>query len=313
MKYQDIIPEIDCEILKKELNADRFVRKTNKIDNEIYIIDHHNSPNVMREIGRLRELTFRKAGGGTGEPLDIDEYDTSEHCYKQMIIFNPEKNEIVGGYRFLKGLDSYNEKNDKFELSTLHYFNFSDKFVKDFLPKTIELGRSWVRPEYQSTGEHARQGIFALDNLWDGLGAIVVDNPEIEYLFGKVTMYSDYNREGRDALLYFMNYFFPDNEKLVVAKKPMGFDYEWDHFRALFEGKEYKDAHRVLSKFVRERGSNIPPLINTYMNLSPTMRTFGTAWNDDFGEVEETGILVTIKDIHESKKIRYMDSYKKKD
>ncbi len=313
MKYQDIIPEIDVEILKKELNADRFLRKTNKIGNEIYIVDHHNSPNVMREIGRLRELTFRGAGGGTGESLDIDEYDISEHCYKQMIIFNPEKKEIIGGYRFIKGLDAYNSKSEKFELSTLHYFDFSNKFVNDFLPKTIELGRSWVRPEYQSTGEHARQGIFALDNLWDGLGAIVVDNPEIEYLFGKVTMYPDYNKEGRDALLYFMNYFFPDNEKLVVAKNPMGFDYEWDHFRELFEGKEYKDAHRLLSKFVRERGSNIPPLINTYMNLSSTMRTFGTALNDDFGAVEETGILVTIKDIHESKRIRYMDSYKKKD
>ena len=309
MEYPDLIPEIDSEILKKELNKDRFVRKTNKLDNEIYIINHHNAPNVMKEIGRLRELTFRTAGGGTGEPFDIDDYDTSAHCYDQMIILNPEAEEIVGGYRFIKGMDAFNKEKGKFELSTLHYFNFSETFIKDYLPKTIELGRSWVAPKYQSTGDNARQGIFALDNLWDGLGAIVADNPEIEYLFGKVTMYPDYNREGRDALLHFMNYFFPDTEKLVVAKKPMGFDYDWEHFRELFEGKSYKDAHRVLNKFVRDRGHNIPPLINSYMNLSSTMKTFGTALNNDFGEVEETGILVTINDIHESKRSRYIDSY----
>ncbi len=311
MEYSDLIPRIENEILKKELTSDRFIRKTNKLENEIYVIDHHNAPNVLKEIGRLRELTFREAGGGTGDAFDIDKYDTSVHCYKQMIIFNPDENEIVGGYRFIKGMDAYNKSEDKFELSTLHYFDFSDDFIKHYLPKTIELGRSWIQPKYQSTGENARQGIFALDNLWDGLGAIVSDNPEIKYLFGKVTMYPDYNREGRDALLYFMNYFFPDNDQLVVAKNPMGFDYDWEHFRPMFEGKEYKAAHRVLNKFVRERGHNIPPLINSYMNLSSTMKTFGTALNNDFGEVEETGILVTIDDIHETKRARYVDSYKK--
>jgi len=310
MNDQELIPEIDVQVLKKELNADRFVRKTNKLDNEIYVIDHHSAPNVMREIGRLRELTFRAAGGGTGNALDIDSYDTSDHCYRQIIIYNPENEEIVGGYRYIKCANAYNEESNEFELSTLHYFDFSEEFTKNYLPKTIELGRSWIQPKYQSTGDNSRLGVFALENLWDGLGAIIADNPEIKYLFGKVTMYPDYNREGRDGLLHFMNYFFPDKDGLVTPKKPMGFDFDKEHFKTLFDGKDYKDAHRTLNKFVRERGENIPPLINSYMNLSYSMKTFGTALNNDFGEVEETGILITIKDIHEDKHQRYIKSYK---
>lgn len=307
MKYPDnLIPEIDKDVLRKELSPDRFVRHTNKLTNEVYIVDHHNAPNVVREIGRLRELSFRLPGGGTGLPLDIDDFDTSDHCYQQMIILNPEEMELVGGYRFIKCQDAFNEEDGKYELSTLHYFDFSEEFKKDYLPKTIELGRSWVQPKYQSGGGNARQGIFALDNLWDGLGAIVYDNPDIAYLFGKVTMYPEYNRESRDALLHFMHYYFPDVEKLVVPKEPMDYHYPWENFKDMFEGMPYKEGHRALNKFIRERKHNIPPLINSYMNLSSTMKTFGTALNSDFGDVEETGILVAIQDIHEKMRQRYV-------
>jgi len=297
----NLIPRIDRALIRKELSQERFVRKTNKLNNEVYIINHHNSPNVMREIGRLRELSFRQSGGGTGLALDLDEYDTSERCYQQMLIYNPEDEEIVGGYRFIKCIDAYNKETAKYELSTLHYFNFSDEFIADFLPKTLELGRSWIQPKYQS-GYHA---IFALDNLWDGLGAIIHSNSDIDYLFGKVTMYPEYDRESRDAVIHFMHYYFPDNKNLVVPKNPLGFDFEKSHYKNVFEGKSYKEGHKSLNKFVRERRLNIPPLINSYMNLSVSMRTFGTALNDDFGAVEETGILITIKDIHEKVKERY--------
>ncbi|HHB79357.1 MAG TPA: GNAT family N-acetyltransferase [Saprospiraceae bacterium] len=310
-KNDNLIPEIDKDILRKELSPDRYIRKTNKLNNEVYIVNHHNAPHVMREIGRLRELSFREPGGGTGMALDIDEYDTSERCYQQMIIYNPEEMDIVGGYRFIKCQDAYNEEKQKYELSTLHYFNFSEEFVKDYLPRTIELGRSWIQPKYQAGGVgSARRGVFALDNLWDGLGAIIHENEDsIDYLFGKVTMYPDYNKEARDALLHFMHYYFPDKDGLVVPKEPLGFTYNWDHYRHLFEGKTYKEGHRALNKFVRERKENIPPLINSYMNLTSTMKTFGSALNDDFGEVEETGILVTIRDIHEKMRHRYIGKF----
>ncbi len=303
-----IIPKVSRDLLLEELNDDHFVRYTNKAGNEIYIITSHNSPNVMREIGRLREVSFRDAGGGTGLEIDIDEMDTSENCYEQMIVFSPEDKEIIGGYRVIKGNDAINIKTKKHELSTLHYFNFSQEFIDDYLPYTVELGRSWVNPKFQPS-VNPRKGLFALDNLWDGLGAIVMRNPEIRYLFGKVTMYPDYNRESRDALLYFMRYFFPDNDKLVVPKNPLIIENPESKFAELYTNKPYKEAYKALSKYLKERGEYVPPLINSYMSLSSTMKTFGTAENNDFGSVEETGILVTIDDIYQKKKERHTDTY----
>lgn len=301
-----IAEPVPLELLKSELNEERFVRITNKGDNEIYIVNHHNSPNVMREIGRLREVTFASAGGGTGKPLDLDEFDTSDDCYEQLIVWAPEAQEIIGGYRFIDCSKILNT--DPIALSTRHYFRFSEKFKNDYLPYTVELGRSWVQPHFQPSAG-SRRGIFALDNLWDGLGAIVVDNPHVRYYYGKVTMYTSYNKEARDAVMYFMEYFFGDKEHLVEPLNAVPITANIDAFKQEIEGKEYKDAHKILNGFVRERGENIPPLINSYMSLSPTMKSFGTAINNDFGGVEETGILVTIDDIYDEKKTRHVDTY----
>jgi len=301
-----IIDPIPLEVLKAELTADRFVRTTNKGGNEIYIVNHHNSPMVMREIGRLRELTFASAGGGTGEPLDIDEFDTSEHCYEQLILWAPEAQEIIGGYRFIDCSKIVNT--NPLELSTAHYFDFSETFISQFLSETIELGRSWVQPNFQpSTG--SRKGIFSLDNLWDGLGAITVDNPHIKHFFGKVTMYTNFDVMARDAILTFMEMYFPDTIGLVKPKEGLVMQSDLSEFVEELNGLDFKEGHKTLTKFVRSRGENIPPLINNYMQLSPTMKVFGTAINDDFGSVEETGILITIADIYPSKKERHVDTY----
>ena len=299
-----IIPPVDKEILKKELANGRFVRKTNKANNEVYIVNHHNSPNVMKEIGRLREVTFASAGGGTGEPIDIDENDTSENCYEQLIVWAPEAEAIIGGYRFIDC--SKVMHTDPMELSTAHYFNFSDQFKSEYMPVTIELGRSWVQPDFQPSAT-SRVGLFSLDNLWDGLGAIVVANPHIKHFFGKVTMYTTFNPEARDAVLHFMDTFFPDKEQLVTAIHPLGLTTDIAEIDGLIKGKEFKEAIKELSLFCRSKGENIPPLINNYMQLSSTMKSFGTASNPDFGGVEETGILVTIDDIFEAKKERHLN------
>jgi hypothetical protein len=305
----DYIAEpVPLEVIKSELTKDRFVRVTNKGENEIYIINHHNSPNVMREVGRLREVTFASAGGGTGKPLDIDQFDISENCYEQLIVWAPEAQEIIGGYRFI---DCAKIKDTSpLELSTRHYFDYSDKFRKDYLSTTVELGRSWVQPNFQPRAG-SRRGIFALDNLWDGLGAIVVDTPHIEYYSGKVTMYTSYHTQARDALMYFMEYFFEDKDGLISPIHSQEITTDISEFKASIEGLNYKEAHKVLNGYVRERGENIPPLINSYMSLSPTMKCFGTAINPDFGGVEETMILVKIADIYDEKKARHVDTYKK--
>ena len=305
---QPIIEPVSRELLQSELNRDRFVRETHNGNNEIYVVTHYDSPNVVREIGRLREVTFRAAGGGTGLDCDLDEYDTHGTVYRQLIVWNPEDREIVGGYRFIECGTVDRDENGLYRMATSELFKFSEKFVNDFKPYTIELGRSFVQPRYQPSSEN-RKGLFSLDNLWDGLGAIVVDYPYIRYFFGKVTMYSHFDPLARDFILAFMNYFFPDSEKLVTPIKSLPVKNDVTDFVLLLEGLSYKDAHRILNQHVRERGENIPPLFNSYMNLSATMKTFGTALNDHFGEVEETGIMVTITDIYDTKKERHITSY----
>ncbi|MCB0703845.1 MAG: GNAT family N-acetyltransferase [Saprospiraceae bacterium] len=302
-----IVPAVARELLIAELNQDRFVRFTRKGGNEIYIINHHNSPNTLTEIGRLRELTFRDAGGGTGEEIDIDEFDIIESCYEQLIVWSPEDQEIIGGYRFIKCKEAISADGEHLALSTAHYFDFETDFINNYLPVTIELGRSWVQPAFQPS-VNPRKGLFALDNIWDGLGAITVMNPEIAYFFGKFTMYPNYDTECRDFLLYFLHYFFPDKEHLMTPKYPIQMQYGEAEFQHLLQGLEFKDAFRVLNQYVRTRGENVPPLVNIYMHLSPTMKTFGTSVNPDFGGVEETGILITLKDIYEDKKARHLDS-----
>jgi hypothetical protein len=301
---KEIIDPIEKSVLKAELNTERFLRTTRKGGNEIYRINCHNAPNVLREIGRLRELTFRNSGGGTGEELDLDEHDFGPYAYEQLIVWSPEDEEIIGGYRYLVCADAQ-DQDGNYHLSTTHYFEFGSFFKEKYLPYTIELGRSWVQPNYQPT-VNPKKGLFALDNIWDGLGALIRFYPTIKYFFGKVTMYPDYDTSSRDFLLFFLQHFFPDTEKLIKAYHPLQIG-DTSAYAALIEGKEYKDAFKELNGFVRERGTFIPPLMNIYMNLSATMRTFDTAVNPDFGNVEETGILVTIADIYPDKKERHLD------
>jgi hypothetical protein len=300
---QEIIAAISKKVLKSELNQERFLRKTRKGENEIYCVNIHNSPNVLKEIGRLREVTFRASGGGTGLDCDLDEFDLSENCYEQLIVWSPEDQEIIGGYRYIlcdKAIDT-----NGIHLSTSHYFDFTDKFKDNYLPKTIELGRSWVQPNFQPS-VNPRKGLYALDNIWDGLGAIVVQNPNYKYFFGKVTMYPSYNQEARNFLLHFMNHYFPDNENLMKPFHPLKLNSNTEFYEIQLKDLDFKEGFKVLNTYIRERNENVPPLVNIYMHLSPTMKTFGTAVNPDFGGVEETGILVTIDDIYLEKKERHI-------
>jgi hypothetical protein len=305
---QPIIDPIPVEVLKAELKPELQLRMTNKSNNQIFIITAHNAPNVMREIGRLREIAFREAGGGTGKEVDIDEFDTCENCYKQLIVWNPEAEEIIGGYRYLEGTKWELDANGQPILATSHMFHFSDKFLKEYMPYTIELGRSFVSLPYQSSKMGAKS-LFALDNLWDGLGALTVIMPNVRYFFGKMTMYPSYIREGRDMILYFLKKHFDDKENLVIPMKPLKIETDEEELAAIFTENDFKEDYRILNQRVRALGYNIPPLVNAYMSLSPTMKLFGTAINYGFGDVEETGILIAVDEILEEKRIRHIDSY----
>jgi hypothetical protein len=305
-----IVEQLPKDQIIAELTSDKLLRKTNNGNNEVYIFDNNSSPVLMHEVGRVRELTFRNAGGGTGKEIDIDDFDTSKvEPQKQLIVWDPENREIIGGYRFYfpeKGCPEIDITN----LASSAYFHFSDKFLRKYLPHLMELGRSFVHPDYQSRSM-GRKSLFALDNLWDGLGAIIIDNHHLKYLFGKVTMYPHFNQKARDMILYFLNRHFDDPDKLVVPIEPADIKYHKEEMKKIFRGWRYKENYKILSREVRNLNENIPPLINAYMNLSPTMRTFGTFINHKFGDVEETGIMITLRDIYVEKINRHLSSYKK--
>jgi hypothetical protein len=305
---QNIIAPVDKELIKSELTPDKKLRSTNKSNNDIYIITAHDAPQTMLEIGRLREIAFRYYGGGTGLPCDIDEYDTMDGAYRQLIVWSPKDEEILGGYRFLCGSDVKFDKQGKPILATAHLFNFSKNFLTNYLPYTVELGRSFVSLDYQATLGRSKS-IFILDNLWDGLGALPVIDPSLKYFYGKVTMYNTYNTEARDMILYFLQLHFPDKDNLVTPICPLVTNPDEKKLVKLFKNNNFRENYRILNQEVRKFGINVPPLVNAYISLSPKMRTFGTAINREFGEVEETGILISINDILEEKKKRHMETF----
>ena len=305
---QPIIDPIDRKLIISELTPERLLRKANKGDNEVYVVDAFNAPHTMREIGRLREIAFRDAGGGTGKECDIDEFDTMEKPCRQLIVWDPNDKEIVGGYRFILGEDIRMNDNVP-NIATSHMFGFSDKFLKELLPNTLELGRSFVSIDYQSTRSNTK-AIYVLDNLWDGLGALTVLYPQIKYLFGKVTMYPSYGKQARDILLGFLHKYFHDAERLVWPLEELPSCATSREIQDMFIGENFRDDYRILNQTIRSLGRNIPPLVNAYMSLSPTMKVFGTAVNHEFGEVEETGIFFKISEIFEEKKRRHIHSFK---
>ena len=302
----DIIPPVGKDLLLSELTKDKLLRRTNYGANEIYLFTHDQCPNLMRELGRLREITFRAAGGGTGKEADIDEFDISnETPYCQMIVWDSQHNQIVGGYRFILG--EYAAQNPNEKLATGHIFNYSEKFVNEYLPYTIELGRSFIQPDYQYQ-KNSKRGLFALDNLWDGILALTSEYKHIKYWFGKFTMYKSYDVKARNLLLSFLRLYFPDNENLVSPKQPI--DIEFETNRKPFPGNNFSSDYKELKTLLRSYNSKIPPLVNAYMKLSDTMRTFGTADNPEFGEVEETGILIGVNETYESQRTRHLKNYK---
>lgn len=310
MDISHIIPPVPRELIKQELKRRHFLRRTNHGNKEIYITTANMSPNIMHEIGRLRELSFVMEGGGTGKPVDIDVFDTlpEPYCFKQLFVWDPENEEIVGGYRFIHGSNMFRSIDGAIYTPTSELFHYTDEFINNYLPYTLELGRSFVQPAYQPSTD-IRKGMYSLDNLWDGLATLAVEMRNTKYYFGKITMYPQMNRQAKDMILYFYQKHFPDKDGLVWPYEPLQIETDFNKLHDLFKGKNYKEDYQILQHSVRELGSYVPPLVNAYMNLSSTMRSFGTAYNHSFGETDETGILVAVKDIYPDKNERYFKSY----
>lgn len=307
MKMKKIIEPVDRALLKAELKPEYLLRNTNRAGNEIYVVTWQQAPNVLREIGRLREEAFRAGGGGTGEELDLDKFDMDPvYGYKQLVLWSPEEEQIIGGYRYVPCSEAVFNISGQPIITSSHMFTFSKKFIKHYLPYSIELGRSFVSLDYQST-RLGSKSIYALDNLFDGLGALTHIYPDIKYFFGKMTIYPDYPREALDMIMVFLRKYFPDHQKLASVGIPVKPEHP-QKYRPLFRGKTYKEGYRILNAEIRAMGLNIPPLVNSYMNLSPSMKYLGTGINDEFADVYDSGILVTFDDLYPEKKQRYIES-----
>ncbi len=305
-----IAPPVDRELIKKELKQRHFLRMTNRGNKEIYITTAHLSPNIMREIGRLRELSFATDGGGTGKEVDIDEYDTlpDPYCCKQLFVWNTEDEQIVGGYRFAHGSTMMQRLDGSIVTPTSEHYQFSQDFLDNYLPYTVELGRAFVQPAYQPS-INLGKGLYSLDNLWDGLGALILEIPETRYFLGKITIYDSMDVEARDMILYFYQKYFPDPDGLMWPYEPTLIKTDYNRLVKLFNGRNYKEDYQILLHAVRERGCTVPALVNAYMNLSSTMRYFGTCPDHGLPGTNGIGILITLKDINDDKRSRHMDSY----
>lgn len=307
---QDIIAPVDVELIKAELTEDRKLRDTNKGHNVLYVVNAHNAPNTMREIGRLREEAFRASGACSGLDCDIDEFDTMEVPYQQMIVWDPDAEAILGGYRYILGPDIKIQENGQPYLATAHMFHFSDFFIQNYLPHTAELGRSFVSLDYQSSKAGAK-ALFAMDNLWDGLGAIMMAHSQIFYFFGKMTIHPSYDPLARDLIYYFLDKHFPDADKLVTPYHPLSIETNTRLMDLIFTEESFKEDYKNLKSAIMKLGTFIPPLVNSYMNTSPSMRMFGTGINDEFGDAAESAILISFYEMYDEKKTRHVDSYRK--
>ena len=305
---EKIIDPVALELILGELTPEKKLCDTNKGGNEIYVVDAHDSPNLMREIGRLREVSFREAGGSSGLSADIDEFDTMDSPYRQIIVWDPDARAVIGGYRYILGPDIKLGTDGQPVLATSHMFRFSDEFIREYLPHTMELGRSFVAPDYQSSKAGAK-ALFAMDNLWDGIAAVMMLHPHIYYLFGKMTMYPSYPKGARDLILHFLWKHFPDPDSLVRPIDPVMPQSDRRIMDLVLVKKDFKDDYRVLKESVRSFGVNIPPMVNSYMNTSATMKMLGTAVNHEFSEVEETGILVCFNELYPDKLERHLKAY----
>lgn len=298
-----IIAPVEAEILLHELEG-HLLRPSNKAGNLIYDITAHECPNVMREIGRLREISYRAGGGGTGKELDIDDQDIMPRPYHQLIVWDPDNNQIIGGYRYLFGHEAEIRNGQPF-ITSAHLFHYSERFIRDYLPNTIEFGRAFVQPMYQKR-EMGVKALFALDNIWDGIGAVLFNHPEMRYMIGKVTIYPEYNEQARELIYAYLDRYHKGEQGLIEPYHPL-LSQPLTH--SPFEGEDKQENYHILQHAVREQGTVIPPIFTAYLNLTNDLQFFGNAINDEFSDVLESGIMVDLETVYPEKKERYINSY----
>ena len=294
-----LIDPVDFRKVEEELKNEKFLRVSGMGNNEIYVVNGINSPNTMNEIGRLRELTFRHAGGGTGASKDIDQFDIKKNGYKQLIVWDPQNKCILGGYRF-RSFDK-DIKIDINQLATGEVYNLSEEFQNEYLQHSIDLGRAFIMPLFQT--KQKRKSLYILDNLWDGLGALI--NQQSKYFLGRIVLYPQMDKKIRDLIIYFLEKHYNRGSGLLTAKLPFHPEMDKQQMEQLLDENNPEGDFKNLRQITLAAGEAIPPLIQAYMKLSPTMQSFGATIDTSFGNLYEICIMVTIQDIYPKYLKRY--------
>jgi putative hemolysin len=290
-----VIQPVDKQKIKMQLNNSEFIGQTTD-GKKIYLVNYSNGQDVVREIARLREITFRKVGEGTGRSKDFDSYD--KH-YKHLILWDDDNLEIVGAYRFAFGQEVLNNIGVQgFYTSSL--FDFSEDFVK-IIPHSIELGRSFIQSKYWNS--------MALDYLWQGIGKVLLNNTQIRYLFGPVSMSNNYSEEAKNLIVYFFSKWFSKNDNLVLPKNKFSLsDKKINELKELFNLNNYEQELRILKSQLKILGFSVPVLFKQYSDIchreGVNFVDFST--DPDFNNCIDAFIILDINFIKEAKKIRYL-------
>ncbi|MBN1153991.1 lysophospholipid acyltransferase family protein [candidate division KSB1 bacterium] len=289
-----IIHPIDRKLLRDELAKAELLTVTSD-NKKIYLVNFINGQNLVREIGRLREVTFRKVGEGTGNKLDIDEYD---RYYQHVVIWDENEMEIIGSYR-LGDATEIIPKYGPQGFYNASLFMFSDDFIP-YLEKSLELGRSFIQQKYWRSN--------ALDLLWQGIGAFLKNKPELKYLFGAVSISDNYSEYAKTLLVYFYNYYFGDPENLARSKhRFLLTKQEEEEAMQVVSGSNYEQDFRNLKFTLKTLGFSVPILFRRYTELceGDGVKFLDFGIDESFSNTVDGLVFISLDKLKPSKQKRY--------
>lgn len=294
---KNIIHPIPRKFIKRELLNSELIGETSN-GKKLFVCEFHNAPNTINEIARLREITFRKVGEGTGKKLDIDRFDK---IYKHIIIWDENDLEIVGSYRIGLGSEIMKEIGIKgFYTSTL--FEFAEDFKDKYIEKSLELGRSFIQKKYWRSN--------VLHYLWQGIGAFLYKNPDITHLFGGVSISKNYSQFALELIVFYHTKWFGDLNGKIKAKKEFKIsEKSLAYYNEEFNGENSTEDYRILKNLLKPLGYSVPILYKQYVDLCEHdgVKFFGFGIDESFGMCVDGFIQIDVSKIKKEKRERYIE------
>jgi len=287
-------PQKKVDLLYELKNSELIGQTTD--GKKIYLYDYTDDSVVLKELGRLRELSFRKVGEGINKKRDTDKFDI---YYQHIILWDDNDLEIVGSYRI--GNSNFIYKNigvKGFYSNTLFKYN---EDLTPYLKNSIELGRSFVQPKYWGTR--------ALDYLWYGIGAYLKKNPNIKYMFGPVSMSASLPKVAKDMMVFYYSHYFKEEKALVTPRLPYQYSNNISELDNIFSLDDRKKDFKLLKSTLSNMNSSVPTLYKQYSDIAEEggVKFLGFNIDPDFGDCVDGFILVNVKEIKDGPRKRYID------